>query len=108
MNDHSPETGGISFDNIFPHNKGFLARHIFGNDPVQVTFSWKYFFDGRHEVVLPLPNYNLLDVHDLQSLLAGYSHSDEFVELCAERRVTAGILVDVSHLFFLLRRTFYD
>lgn len=94
----------VSFDNFFTMSDGFVARHVFDNDPYNLVLTWKHYDNGSSLISVPLrkyPGYPELAAKELQ----GYKHTNRFVKIMQAQRHRHGSLIDY-HMVILLIASF--
>ncbi len=102
MRDKSSESGGIPFDNIFSTNNGFICRQVINNRFNHPVFTWRFYNDFTSAVTLPLNILSFYDLADLDTRLYGYKYKDNFIQLCRDKGVEEGDLIDISVLYSVL------
>ncbi len=102
MGDESVESGGLQFDNIFPMSTGFVTRQTRNNDPGSQIFTWQYHAGCTSEITVPLNSVRLSSPDSVDTFLEGYEQRQHFIQMCYERNLRSGWLIDLSQLFSVL------
>lgn len=91
---------GISCDNFFMMADGFIGRQVTTNDPYNLVFTWKHYFNGASVVSFTLTSTWLGGI-EADNWLSKYKHEKQFLELLAKAGNNKGYLLDINQLFFL-------
>lgn len=99
------EAGGvvmIPFDTIHTSSDGFIGRQLKGNDPQNLTLTWRLRRSLVSDVIIPLPLFQP-DHRDLLALdLDGYVHAQRFIDLLGRYNTNALRIVDLNYAFNVL------
>jgi hypothetical protein len=92
----------IPFDTIYSSGRGLVARQLQGNDPSNLTLTWRLGTNFVSDVIIPLNLYEVNNPGELVSCLSGYKEIENFAEIL--RKYQPGILrvVDLNWLLTLL------
>lgn len=94
--------GGIPFDTIHTSSDGFIGRQLKGNDPQNLTLTWRLGRNLVSDVFIPLPLFQP-DRRDLLALdLDGYMHPQRFIDLLGRYNTNALRVVDLNYVFNVL------
>lgn len=78
---------------------GNVARQALNNNPGYHLFTWYYHTGCTSEIVIPLNSIDLSSYDDTLRFLHGYEEGEIFVELCRDRGLSSGRLIDLCQLF---------
>ena len=93
----------IPFDAIHTNSRGFLARQLFGNNPNNLTLTWKFSRSLSGEVLLPLNFVSDCDTDEVSTHLDGYEHADRFEALLTNAGADKVSFADLNMLFTVLQ-----
>ncbi|MBC7163213.1 MAG: ATP-binding protein [Immundisolibacter sp.] len=96
------EVIGIPFDTVHTSSDGFIGRQLKGNDPQNLTLTWRLRRSLVSDVFIPLPLFQ----PDHRALLAqdldGYMHTQRFIDLLGRYNTNALRIVDLNYVFSVL------
>jgi hypothetical protein len=85
---------GISFENAFASSNGFVARHVYDNDPQRLVFTCEHSLFGTTTITAPMFEARI-------NKGGQYLHFLEFLTL-SKSMATGAKILDLSLLFLLL------
>lgn len=96
----SESTGvsAIPFDTVYTYSDGFIGRQLNGNDPENLTLTWRLRRNLVSDVLIPLPLYHVTDVNLLRLQLTGYEHTDRYLKLLRRHQTSTLRVVDLNYL----------
>lgn len=92
----------IPFDTVHTSSDGFVGRQLSGNDPHNLTLTWRFRRNLVSDVIIPLPLYKQSEPESLLLDLHGYDNADAFVELLKRYNGSTLKVVDLNYLFNIL------
>mgnify|MGYP001184366901 CR=1 FL=1 len=99
------ETGGVSsipFDTVHTSGSGYIGRQLNGNDPQNLSLTWRLGRNLVNDVFIPLPLFQP-NHRDLLTLdLSGYEHTQRFIALLGRYSTNALRVVDLNYVFNIL------
>lgn len=95
----------FAYDTVYTTPEGLLARHLRANNPGLLALTWRVSRDLTSDVVIPLPHYHAQSPDELVPWLAGYEHSDAFIDLLHAARYTEVKVADLNFLMHVLIAT---
>jgi len=96
-----PNVGGLPFHNIFSSSDSLIARQTSGNNFERITFTWRWFYDGRSHITVPLSSCKLSDYETANNFFKTYRYSEEFLQLCKATKISWGPAIDLNTIFAL-------
>ncbi|MGG4606002.1 helix-turn-helix domain-containing protein [Paenalcaligenes sp. Me131] len=99
------KTTGVSaipFDNFYTLGDELIGRQLNGNDPHNLTLTWRLRRSLVSDVIIPLPLLlpNSLDALELD--LAGYVNTQRFIDVLKKYQTSTIRIVDINYLFNIL------
>ena len=94
----------IPFDTVYTTSEGIIARQVLGNNPHNMSLTWKLRRNLACDVIVPLPLYDLGDPDNLFGELDGYLHTERFIRMLAGQGTgyTQPRIVDLNILMQIL------
>ncbi|MBY5970577.1 helix-turn-helix domain-containing protein [Halomonas denitrificans] len=99
------EPSGVSvipFDTVHTSSDGFIARQLKGNDPQNLTLTWRLRRDLTSDVIIPLPLYQRDRPENLSIDLNGYEYAENFMGVLGKYTTSILRVVDLNYLFNIL------
>ena len=83
---NKPSQGmSIPFDSVFSTHDGYIARHIFENNPRNLGLTLDIHRDYSCDIVVPLNPFNGVADQLRQALGGTYEHADSYIQLLIDR-----------------------
>lgn len=92
----------IPFDTIYTSAEGFVGRQLNGNDPYNLSLTWRLRRNLVSDVLVPLPLYVIEHTQQLDVELDGYSHGHDFISLLDKHKTSTLRIVDLNYAFNIL------
>lgn len=83
----------IEMDNIFMATDGFIARHVFKNDPTQDLTTFRWWNNGNARITLPLNSYNEEVFYEK---LNYFDETEKFLNVLKEQKYNTYEIIDFS------------
>jgi hypothetical protein len=99
---HSSGVSAIPFDNVYTSGDGFVGRQLKGNDPSNLTLTWRVRRNLKSDVLIPLPLYRADTPNGLLSSLKGYKYPSRFLSVLNQYTCRNVRVVDLNYLFNIL------
>ena len=99
------ESGGVTsipFDTVHTYGEGFIGRQLNGNDPQNLTLTWRLNRRLVSDVIIPLPLFQPGRPNLLSLDLHGYDHALSFINLLEKQNTNAPRIVDLNYVFNIL------
>ena len=81
LNRPGPSPARITFDSVFSTSDGFVARHIFSNNPRTIGLTLSVYRDFSCDIILPLNVFSGTPEELLQALGDRYEHGESYVQM---------------------------
>lgn len=94
--------GSIPFDTVYTSGNGFVGRQLNGNDPHDLTLTWRLQRNLVSDVIIPLPLLQPTRVELLDLDLHGYTNAQRFIDLLGRYRTSTLRIVDLNYVFNIL------
>lgn len=75
----------ITFDSVFPTNNGYIARHIFSNNPRDLGLTLTVRRDCSCDIIIPFNVFSGVTDQLLQSLSDKYENAESYVNLLLDK-----------------------
>ena len=75
----------IPFDSVFSTNNGYIARHIFSNNPRHLGLTLTVRRDFSCDIIMPFNVFNGVKDQLLQSLASKYENAESYVKLLVNK-----------------------
>lgn len=92
----------IPFDTVYTSAGGFVGRQLTGNDPHNLSLTWRLRRNLVSDVLVPLPLYVTEQTQQLNVELDGYSHAADFISILNEHKTSMLRIVDLNYAFNIL------
>ena len=100
MNSEQRDFGPLPFDTIYTSSNGFVCRQARGNDPHNLSLTWKLNRHLHSDVIIPLSFYRANNVRDaLLPLRPGYHFTARFQSILEEAGFQNTRVVDLNFIF---------
>ncbi|NOV31915.1 helix-turn-helix domain-containing protein [Methylomonas sp. ZR1] len=93
----------IPFDTVHTSAEGFIGRQLNGNDPNNLSLTWRLGLDLVSDIIIPLPLYEVETIQSLKTELDGYDYTDRFIGILNKYAAKKYRIVDLNYLFNVLR-----
>lgn len=94
--------GSIPFDTVYTSGDGFIGRQLNGNDPHNLTLTWRLRRNLISDVIIPLPLFQPTRVDLLDLDLHGYKNVQRFIDLLKRYGTSTIRVVDLNYVFNIL------
>lgn len=98
----NPGTTTIPFDSVYTYSNGYIGRQLSGNNPYNLTLTWRLRHNLISDVLIPLPLYNTDDFEHLSIELDGYEHVEQFTNLLRKHGASSSRVVDLNYVLNVL------
>lgn len=92
----------IPFDTVYTSAEGFVGRQLNGNDPHNLSLTWRLRRNLVSDVLVPLPLYVPEQIQQLNVELDGYSHVGDFISILSKHKTSTIRIVDLNFAFNVL------
>ncbi|WP_310339166.1 ATP-binding protein [Rhodoferax saidenbachensis] len=92
----------IHFDSVYTYSNGYIGRQLAGNNPHNLTLTWRLRHSLISDVLIPLPLYDVDDVEHLSIELDGYKHVEQFTNLLRKHGASSPRVVDLNYVLNVL------
>lgn len=92
----------IPFDNFYTLGDEFIGRQLNGNDPQNLTLTWRLRRNLSSDVIIPLTLFQPSSLDALELDLFGYAYPQRFVNVLKKYQNTITRVVDINYLFNIL------
>lgn len=91
----SEESFSMSYDNFFTMGNGFIARHVYNNNPYNLVTTWKYNIDGSSVITIPIRKYNDYSKFAIVGQ-RGYKHINTYIQILKSQKHDHIDIIDVQ------------
>ena len=92
----------IPFDTVYGTTNGFIGRQLNGNDPHNLSLTWRLRRNLMSDVIIPLPLYQPNRLEQLSTDLHSYKEVERFITVLGKYRTGKLRIVDLNYLFNIL------
>ncbi|MBP8001328.1 MAG: ATP-binding protein [Chloroflexi bacterium] len=91
----------LKFDNFFTMADGMIARHIYDNNPYNLTLTWKFYRNGASVISIPFSSA-IVDEVIKGRWLSGYNQERAFINLLQQGNYNASFVNDINPHFSVI------
>lgn len=99
INRKDSPVANLVFDTIYTSANGFIARQTVGNDPRNLSLTWRFKRNFSSEIIIPLKIYRIHDLRMLEYELNGFKYVKRLKELSARAGFKSIDILDLNFLY---------